>query len=65
VVNVHAEQWEQALHDLRRYFFLRGQYALLWGAKAARAELLPVLSAQDRQLYALLQRLSEILARIN
>ncbi len=65
VMHVRSEQWERALYDLRRYFFLRGQFSLVWGTDAAREQLLPMLSAQDRQLYALSRRLHELLGRAN
>jgi regulator of sirC expression with transglutaminase-like and TPR domain len=60
-----AEDSEAAIIDLRRYFFLNGQYSLVWGDEAARTYLLRVLSAQDKQLFALYRREISLLGRDN
>jgi regulator of sirC expression with transglutaminase-like and TPR domain len=65
LVHSHAEHWEQTLYDLRRYFFLRGQYSLIFGPDAARAQLLQASSMQDRQLFALYQKAQTLVTRLN
>jgi regulator of sirC expression with transglutaminase-like and TPR domain len=61
----HAQYWERALYDLRRYFFLRGLYSLVLGPDTARAQTLKASSMQDRQLFALYQRVQDQTVKVN
>lgn len=65
VLHFQSDSQEAAIRDLRRYFFLRGQFSLLVGPPEARAQLLTMISSQDRQLYELYNRLLESITRIN
>lgn len=65
VLHHNADDPEAAIVDLRRYFFLSGQYSLVWGDDAARSQLLPLLSAQDKELFTLYQRDLAATARFN
>lgn len=56
VLHHNADDPEAAVADLRRYFFLSGQYSLVWGDDAARSQLLPLLSAHDKELFTLYRR---------
>lgn len=65
ILHQREDRWDAAVYALRRYFFLRGQYSLLWGTEEARSQLLGMISQEDRQLYALHQKLQEILVHVN
>lgn len=65
ILHQREDHWDPAVYALRRYFFLRGQYSLLWGEEEARSKVLAMVSQEDRQLYALHQKLQEILAHVN
>lgn len=57
--------WEAAVHDFRRYFFLCSQHALVWGSDAAKNTILSMISDHDRQLYAIYQKLQELMSKTN
>jgi regulator of sirC expression with transglutaminase-like and TPR domain len=65
ILHQREDRWDAAIYALRRYFFLRGQYSLLWGTEEARSQLLGMVSQEDRQLYALHQKLQDILVHVN
>jgi regulator of sirC expression with transglutaminase-like and TPR domain len=66
VLNYHLHAWEEAAHDLRRYFFLLGALPYLFPdeARTFYADL-PDLASDDRNLLIMHRRIAEVLNRIN
>lgn len=65
MLHSQAQNWEQALYDLRRYFFLRGQFSLVLGPDAAQAQVLKASTMQDKQLFALYQKMQDLTMKVN
>ena len=66
VLNYHVHAWEEAAHDLRRYFFLLGALPYLFPeeVRSIYADL-PQLTTDDRNLLVMHRRIGEMLNRIN
>lgn len=66
VLNYHLHAWEEAAHDLRRYFYLLGALPYLFPEEARTVyDDLPDLASDDRNLLVMHRRIAEALNRIN
>ncbi|MDQ3247782.1 MAG: transglutaminase-like domain-containing protein [Chloroflexota bacterium] len=61
----HTDNWEAASHDLRRYFFLAGQWMLAMGQEKNGELVAATLSNQDRQLLLIFHQIEAASRRIN
>ena len=58
-------QWEEAISDLRRSFFLFGQHALVWNDEKERNQLLAQMGRQERGVVEIYQQLIQRMGRVN
>ncbi len=65
VLNFRQEAWEEAAHDLRRYFFLLGSLPHLFADDVQAAFELSPLDGQDRRLVAMYRRIVHLLNHLN
>lgn len=65
VLRYHLQAWEEAAHDLRRYFSLLGALPYLFPEQARAGYELPALDADDRNLLVMHRRIGELLNRLN
>ena len=65
VLRYHLQAWEEAAHDLRRYFSLLGALPYLFPEGARALYTLPELAPDDRNLLVMHRRISEVLNRLN
>jgi regulator of sirC expression with transglutaminase-like and TPR domain len=65
VLHYHLQHWEEAAHDLRRYFYLLGALPYLFPEEARSVYTLPELATDDRNLLTMHHHIAEILNRIN
>jgi len=65
VLRYHMQAWEEAAHDLRRYFSLLGALPYLFPESARGMYTLPELAPDDRNLLAMHRRISAMLNRLN
>lgn len=65
VLHYHMQAWEEAAHDLRRYFSLLGALPYLFPEQARAPYDLPALDADDRNLLVMHRRIGELLNRLN
>ncbi len=65
VLNFRQEAWEEAAHDLRRYFFLLGALPHLFPDDVQTAFDLSLLDSEDRKLVAMHRRIAHVLNHLN
>lgn len=65
VLHYHMQAWEEAAHDLRRYFYLLGALPYLFPEEARVAYDLPELAPDDQNLLIMHHRISDVLSRVN
>lgn len=59
------EHWEDAVRDLRRSFFLFGQYALVWGDEQQRNTLIAGLGTEEKRAVHLYQQAIQQVGKLN
>ncbi len=65
VLNFRREAWEEAAHDLRRYFFLLGALPYLFPDDVQAAFDLSPLDSEDRKFVAMHHRITQVLNHLN
>jgi regulator of sirC expression with transglutaminase-like and TPR domain len=65
LLHFYSERWEKAAHDLKRYFFLRGQYLLALGHDPEADAVLATLAPHHRQLLDIFKQIEETRRRLN
>ncbi len=65
ILRHQSEQWEPAIHDLRRAFFLFGQGVVIWGAEEERQILYAKLNPEEQRIVQIYHRLLEMRTRFN
>lgn len=65
MLHYNCEQWDRAVYDLRRYFFLKGQLMLALGHEPNHELAESSLTPQDRQLLGIYRQIEEKRLRVN
>ena len=65
MLHYQNEALEEAIRDLRRSFFLFGQYAIVWGDDQQRQALLAQMSGEERRVSELYQKITQMVAKQN
>lgn len=65
ILYYRMDHWEAASYNLRRYFFLTGQYLLAYGQETNNDLAQATLQPQDRQLLNIFQQIEETRRRLN
>jgi regulator of sirC expression with transglutaminase-like and TPR domain len=65
LLHFYSEQWDEAIFDLKRYFFLTGQLMLALGHEHNAGMATATLERQEQQLLEIFQQIEETRQRIN
>jgi hypothetical protein len=65
LLHFYSEQWDRAIFDLKRYFFLKGWLMLALGQENDADTAMATLEQQEQQLLEIFHQIEETRRRIN